>query len=190
MHIGVAEGSLDAGIVCQLDLLTRLTRLLGHHLLDGAVLVVLRGQQRVAVGGVVLHGNLQHGVGRCGILRILSHEVGFACQAEQIGLLAHDLRHDDTLRSGAVGTLGNDQFTLLADNVLSTRIVAFRLLKGLLAVHHAGAGHLAELHYISSFDFHSSCTFLVIVDKHSCNYSAFSSAAGAAVSTVATPGSS
>ena len=159
VYVGRAVGSLDAAVVGQLNLLARLTRLLGHHLLDGVTLIVLRGKQRVAVGCVVLHGYLQHGLCRSGILGVLGHEVGLAGQAEHVCLLADDFRYNDTLRSGTVGTLGNHQLTLLADNVLSTRIVAFRLLKGLLAVHHAGAGHLAELHHISSFDFHSLCIF-------------------------------
>ena len=70
-------------------------------------------------------------------------------------LLAYDLRNDDTLGSGAVGALGDDELTFLADNVLSAGKITFSFDEGLLAVHHTGAGHLAELHYISSFDFHN-----------------------------------
>ena len=65
------------------------------------------------------NGNLQHGLGRSRVLGVLSHEIRLASQAEKVGLLAHDLRHDHTLRSGTVGTLRNDELTLLADNVLS-----------------------------------------------------------------------
>ena len=94
-------------------------------------------------------------VGRCGIFCILSHEIGLAGQAEKVSLLAYDLRNDDTLGSGAVGALGDDELTFLADNVLSAGKITFGFDEGLLAVHHTGAGHLAELHYISSFDFHN-----------------------------------
>ena len=139
--------------------LARLSRFLGHHLLDGVAFVILRGHQGVAVCGVVLYGNLQHRVGRCGIFCILSHEIGLAGQAEKVSLLAYDLRNDDTLGSGAVGALGNDELAFLADNVLSTCKVTFGLDQGILAVHHTGTGHLAELHYISSFDFHNNFPF-------------------------------
>ena len=60
VHVSGAVGSLDAAVVSQLDLLARLTRFLGHHLLDGAALCVFRSHQRIAVGSVVLHGDLQH----------------------------------------------------------------------------------------------------------------------------------
>ena len=159
VYVSSAVGSLDAGIVCQLDLLTRLTRFLGHHLLDGVAFGVLGSHQGVAVCGVAVYGNLQHRLGRSGIFCILSHEVGLARQAEDIGLLTYDLRNDDTLGSGAVGTLGNDELTFLADNVLSACKVTFGFDQGFLAVHHTGTGHLAELHYISSFDFHNTFPF-------------------------------
>ena len=155
VHVSGAVGSLDAAVVSQLDLLARLTRFLGHHLLDGAALCVFRSHQRIAVGSVVLHGDLQHGLCRSRILGVLGHEVGLARQAEDVSLLAYDLRNDDTLGSGAVGALGDDELTFLADNVLSAGKITFSFDEGLLAVHHTGAGHLAELHYISSFDFHN-----------------------------------
>ena len=154
VDVTCAVGSLDAGVVGQLDLLAGLTRLLGDHLLDGAALGVLRSQQDIAVGGVGRNGDLEHGVGRSGVLGVLRHEVGLAGQAEDVGLAALDLRHDDTLGGGAVGTLGDDELTLLADDVLCAGEIALGLHERLLAVHHAGSGHLAELHYVGCFDFH------------------------------------
>ena len=62
VHVSSAVGSLDAGIESQLDFLARLTRLLGHHLLDSAAFGILGCQQRIAVRSIGFHGNVQHRV--------------------------------------------------------------------------------------------------------------------------------
>ncbi len=116
---------------------------------------VLGSQERIAVGSVGSDRNLQHGVGGSGVLGILSHEVGLAGEAEDISLATHDFSHDNALGSGTVGTLGNDELTLFADNILCAVVIALRLDECLLAIHHAGTRHLAELHHIGSFDFHN-----------------------------------
>ncbi len=72
-------------------------------------------------------------------LAVLSHEVGLACQAEDVSLLAYDLRNDDTLGSGAVGALGNDKLAFLTDDILGTREVALGFDQSILDVHHACA---------------------------------------------------
>ena len=155
VNVCVAIGSLDTAVVCQLDLLARLTRLLGHHLLNGATLVVLDGKQGSRICGVVLDGNVENGIGRSGELRILGNEVGLARKAQKICLRTYDLRYYNAFGGAAVGTLAYNKLTLLADDILSALVIALGLDESLLAVHHACARHLAELHYICCFYFHS-----------------------------------
>ena len=151
----MAIGSLDTGVIGHFDLLAGLSRFLGHHLFDGASLCVLHGHQRILVDSIGGNGDIDHRIGRSSELGVLSNEVGLAGETQHVGFRAHDARYDDTLRSVALGTFGNDQLTLLTDDVLSARKIAFGLHECILAIHHAGTGHLAELHYISSFDFHN-----------------------------------
>ncbi len=51
----------------------------------------------------------------------------------------------------AVGTLAGHALTLLADNLHGTVHVAVGLGKCILAIHHAGHRHLAQLRYVCQF---------------------------------------
>ena len=108
------------------------------------VLGDLLAAHEARVGGGDVHGDVAHqrlelvGAG---------HEVGLAVDLDQHADLAAgvDVGADHALGGDAAGLLGGARQALLAQVVDGLLHVALGLDQGVLAVHHAGAGALAEL---------------------------------------------
>ena len=62
------------------------------------------------------------------------------------------LRVDEALLGGLLRALGGDGRAELAEELHGGVVVALGLQEGLLAFHHAHAGHLAELHHVGGGD--------------------------------------
>jgi hypothetical protein len=79
-------------------------------------------------------------------LAALGDEVGLAVQLDQDTLVAVLQQGDHSAVAGVAAlTLGNALLALDAEQLDGVLDVAVRLVQGLLAVHHSGAGQLTEL---------------------------------------------
>ena len=118
----------------------------GHDGLHGLA-VDLGGLQRLHVGRLGGQGGLGDLLGVGLELLVHAHEVGLAVQLDDgaggAGVV-HD-GHDGALVGGTAGLLGHGGQTAGAQHVDGLLHVALGLGQGLLALHHARAGHLAEL---------------------------------------------
>src|SRR4051812_28229258 len=107
----------------------------------GALLpVVLGGQQRVDVGRLLLQHDVEQTVGQLHEVGVLGDEVGLAVELEQRAVLADD----DAVRGGALEALADVLGALDPQELDGLVVVAVGLGERLLAVHHAGAGGVAE----------------------------------------------
>ena len=153
------EGSLHERIVCEHVLLAGLAGLGLDGLGDGVAVRHLAGLQALDVGRAVRDRDVGDGVGQILEIGVAGDEVGLAAEADEDRLAAGHAGLHRTLGSLAVGALGGHELTLLADDADGLLEVAFGFLKGLLAVHHAGGGHLPELHYICCSNCHIAFCF-------------------------------
>ena len=137
------ERSLHEGVVSEDVLLAGLAGLLLDCLGDGQAVSHLAGLEGLEVGRAVGDGDV--GDSLCEGLEglVAGDEVGLAAKAHEDTLVAVDAGLDGAFGGLAVSALGGDELTLLADDVHSLVEVAFGLDESLLAIHHAGAGHLA-----------------------------------------------
>ena len=87
-------------------------------------------------------------------IRVPGHEVGFAGDLDEGDLPVVGLDEDAALVGGAAGALLDARHAPLAEELLGAGEVAVRLDQGLLAVHHARAGLLAQVLYIVCLDIH------------------------------------
>ena len=161
------------GLARVLDVVLRDERLLVHHLVDATgdnlLANVLRLGQQVFLlhfdGALTLH-HLLVGIGRVDVLNLRARgdlhgevlreflepvtagdEVGLAVEFEQDADAAAgvDVRHDATFGGDAARLLVRGGHALLAQPRGGFFDATFALLKRLLAVHHTGAGGVAEL---------------------------------------------
>ena len=106
----------------------------------------------LGVGGGDVHGDIVHQ-----LLEIVGagHEIGLAVDFHQDAELAAgvDVAADQALLGDARGLLVRGRDATLPQNDFRVAQVAVGLYQGALAVHHAGAGAVAELLYELSGDF-------------------------------------
>src|SRR5829696_1748012 len=102
--------------------------------------VGLGGQQRLGVGRPRLQRDVEQALGERHEVGVLGDEVGLAVELEQRAVLADD----DAVGRGALEALADVLGTLDAQELDGLVVVAVGLGQGLLAVHHAGAGGVAE----------------------------------------------
>ena len=76
-----------------------------------------------------------------------------------------DAGEDSTFGGLTVSALGSDELAFLADDVNSLLEVTFGLDEGLLAVHHTGAGHLTQFHYVLSSNFHNVFLLILMIQQ-------------------------
>ena len=143
MDILLHERSLHQGIVCEDVLLSGLAGLLLDCLGDGQAVSHLASLESLEIGGAVGDGDI--GDRLCKGLEgfVAGDEVGLATEADKDTLATCDAGLDGAFGGLAVSALCGHELALLADDVHSLVEVAFGLHEGLLAIHHAGAGHLA-----------------------------------------------
>ena len=125
---------------------------LGHGQLGAGILAVHQG---IHIGGVVIQNGLGDILDEGDEQVALGAEVGLAVDFHQG---AHAVLHQGighTLGGDAAGLLGGLGQALLAQILNGLVHVAVALGQGLLAVHHAHAGHLAQGLHISSSKRHS-----------------------------------
>ena len=119
---------------------------LGECRLNGLALQGLL-EERVDISGVRLGNDLGNGGGKTGELGVGAHEVGLAGNLAESagGSIIGNERAYGTLVGLAAGLLGGSGKAVLAEDVNSGIHVAVSLDERLLALHHGGIGHLAEL---------------------------------------------
>ena len=139
------ERSLEAGVVGENVLLTGLAGLVGDVLVEGVTGGGLHSLEGGEVGRELGDGGVSDGSGEGLEIRGGSHEVGLATEADEDGLSAFHAGKDGALGGFVVTALGKGGLALLAEDLDGALEVAFGLGEGLLAIHHAGAGHVAQL---------------------------------------------
>ena len=102
--------------------------------------VDLGGQQGLGVGRLLLQRDVEQALGELDEVGVLGDEVGLAVELEQRAVLADD----DAVGRGALEALADVLGALDAQELDGLVVVAVGLGEGLLAVHHAGAGGVAE----------------------------------------------
>ncbi len=119
---------------------------LGELVGDGIAVHAL-GEEGVDVGRGGRGDDLGDVGGKAGELGVGAHEVGLAGELEEgTGLaVSGDERGDSALVGLAAGLLGGLGQAVLAEDVDGGIHIAIGLDEGLLALHHRGIGHLAEL---------------------------------------------
>jgi len=145
VHVLGHERSLDTGIVSQHVLLTGLAGLVGDVLVEGVTRGGLDGLEGLEVGRELGDGGVGDGRGKGLEIRRSGDEVGLATEAHEDGLSTVHTAQDSTLGGFVVTPLGEGGLTLLAKDLDGTLEIAVGLGEGLLAIHHAGAGHVAQL---------------------------------------------
>src|SRR5579883_2581203 len=151
-HFVILDEALieEAGLFVKLaelafdDLFDDLRRLAAVLHLGAEDLLLLLAAQIARRGGRDVHGQIvQEGL-ELGRAR---HEVGFTGELDEDADLAAgvDVSADGALGGGARGLLGGGGDALLAQPDLGLRQIALVFGQGLLAVHHRGAGAVAEL---------------------------------------------
>ena len=139
------ERGLDGAVVSEHVLLTGLAGLVGDVLVEGVTRSGLDGLESREVGGELGDGSVCDGSGEGLEVGRGSHEVSLAAEAHEDGLPTLHAGKDGTLGGLVVTALGKGGLAFLAEDFDGALEVAFGLGKGLLAVHHAGAGHVAQL---------------------------------------------
>ncbi len=146
VDVGRHGAALDEREAGQLDVLAQRVDGVGHHGLHRLALGV-GGLEGLQVGGLGGQGGLGDLLGVGLELVVHAHEVGLAVELHdgaRRGVVGDD-GHDRALVGGAAGLLGNGGQAGVAQDVDGLFQVGFGLDERLLALHHAGAGHLAEL---------------------------------------------
>ena len=154
MHIGSHVRGLELAVESQGVLLTALAGLLGDGVFDRLAISHLRSLEGFEVGRASRDGGIGDGVGQGLELGVLGDEVGLAAEAYEDTLSVGDAGLDGSFGGLAVGTFGGHELAFLTDDFLGAGEVTFSFDKGLLAIHHAGAGHLAQFCDVCCFDFH------------------------------------
>ena len=139
------ERGLEGGVVGENVLLTGLAGLVGDVLVEGVTGGGLHSLEGGEVGRELGDGGVSDGSGEGLEIRGGGHEVGLATEADEDGLSAFHAGKDGALGGFVVTALGKGGLALLAENLDGALEVAFGLGEGLLAIHHAGAGHVAQL---------------------------------------------
>ena len=146
MDIG-GDGALIPGEAADLDVLADGLDVLLEQVVHGLVAVGLAGQQSLHVRGVLGDDHVGAGVDKSLELSVLSHEVGLGVDLDDHGHLAavRDLGEGHALGGNTAGLLLGGSQALLPQEINSLVHVAVTLGEGLLAIHHAAAGHFPEL---------------------------------------------
>ena len=153
LAVGVDIGAEGAVVGCEaleaadLHVLAHDVNHLGERGLEGLAIGELGGLEGLDVGGVGLGDHGGDVLGEAGELRVCAHEVGLAGDLGERGGLAvlGDVGGDGAFVGLAAGLLDSLGHAHLAKDVDGLLDVAIGLDEGLLALHHRGVGHLAEL---------------------------------------------
>src|SRR5947208_12482950 len=140
VRVEQAVGRLETGDASELDLLAQRSGQALDEVVDGAALVRL-GADVV----VTLLDNEAREVGQCALEHVpLGDEVGFAVELDDGSRAALDEHVDRALIGLTAGTLRGTGDALLTQPVLGLVEVTFGFFEGALAIHHPGAGDLAQ----------------------------------------------
>ncbi|CAN4002999.1 Tyrosine recombinase XerC, partial [Dysosmobacter welbionis] len=169
VHIGHGDVLGEAGEAADLDVLADHQ----HHLLlllgDGQVGAdVLALHQRVQVGGSLLGHSGGHALDEVHELLVLAHEVGLGVDLDHHAHAVDDGGIGHTLGGNAAGLLGGGGHALLAQPLHGLVHIAVGGGQRLLAIHHAHAGHLAQVLYISCGKSHFEFLQTVLVYTRKC----------------------
>ena len=145
MNVLAHDGSLEGTVVSQNVLLTGLTGLVGDVLIQGVTVCSLGSLEGLQICGELGDSGIGDGSGESLEVGGSGHEVGFATEAYEDGLATVDAAQNSTLSGFVLTTLGKSGFTFLTKDFNGTLEVAGGFFEGLLAVHHAGAGHVTQL---------------------------------------------
>ena len=163
MDIGNGEAVGDAGKAADAHVLADGEEQLVLGILDGA----LTGDpgavhQRVDVGRILLGDDLGHALDEVVERLAVGDEVGLAVDLDHNADTVDDGSVSHTLSSHAAGLLRLGSEALLAQIHDGLFHIALALDEGLLAVHQAAAGGLAELVNNSSSDSHSDILLKIV----------------------------
>ena len=141
---GDMVAAVDADHAAQLQVFADLGDQRAASFFDRAAAREGRSLQCVDISGAAVQGNLGDSVGESEEVLVLGDEVGFAVDLDQHGLAAGLRHHDATFGGDAIGLLVSLGQALLAQPFDRRVHVAVVLGKCLFALHHAGAGTLAQ----------------------------------------------
>ena len=139
----------------ELDFLTGFAHQVRNMIGDGTA-VHVESEYLFASFGVSLHGEVDELLAGGNEFCVLSDEVGFAAEHEDVtlGAVGVDLSHYAALVGSTVGTLSGDFLAFLSEDVDSFVEIAFCFYEGVLAIHHTDTGHFSQLIDLCCFDFH------------------------------------
>ena len=165
MDIGHGDTVHIEGEAADLDVLADDQDHLLLLLLHGAAIAEVGGHQGLQVGGLDLGHNSGHALDEVHKLLVLAHEVGLGVDLDHH---AHAVNHSGVshaLGGDAAGLLLRGSQAPLAEDLHGLVHVALGLGQGLLAVHHAHAGHFAQGLYVFRSDRHNHITSVILVLK-------------------------
>ena len=145
VDVGGDAAGIDGGGAGELDVLAQHVDGVGEDVLDGLALEG-GGAQSLDVGGLGSQSGAAELLGVGLELLVHAHEVGLAVQLDDgggLGIIGQN-GHDGALVGGTAGLLGGSGQTAGAQHVDSLLHIAIGLDERLLALHHAGVGHLAQ----------------------------------------------
>ena len=145
--------------------LANLRNIVGQLLLDGAPLGILSSTERFHVGTVLKH-ELRDVADEILENLVLRDEIRLGVHLDDRAVIAFDGDADETLGGRTAGLLGGRRQALGAQPVDRRFHLAVRLGKRLLAVHHAGAGALAQFLHTRGRDL--SHVLLPLVPRGEC----------------------
>ena len=153
---------LNPLVVAEFHLLTCFTDLVSDVLSHGAA-VVYDSLHLVEAFCLGVKGNLEDLLCESTERLVLCHEVGFALKGNDCSKVAVGAGEHAALGGVAVLALCGYGLTLLADDFYGCLDVAVGLCQGVLAVHHACAGHVAQFLDIFNANCHNVCSLNIIV---------------------------
>ena len=161
MNVGGDAASLDDSSASEVHVLAERVDGIGEHVLDGLALCV-DSLQSLNVLDVGSHGGTGDLLGVALELLVHADEVGLAVELDDsaLGRVVGNDSHNGALVGGTADLLGGSGQTTGTKNVNGLVHIAIGLDESLLALHHAGVGHFAELFDHCSGNCSHGCSFL------------------------------
>ena len=165
MDIGHGNAVGVEGEAANLDVLADDQDHLLLLLLHGATVAEGQSHQGVQISGLLLGDHGGHALDEVHELLVLAHEVGLGVDLDHHAHAVDDGGIGHALGGDAAGLLLRGGQALLAEDLHGLVHIALGLGEGLLAVHHAHAGHLAQGLYVFRGDCHNHITSISKLKK-------------------------
>ncbi|MBR6921965.1 MAG: leucine-rich repeat protein, partial [Clostridia bacterium] len=126
-----------------------------HDLVVDSAFAISDSFESVGISGIVSDSGSKNILCKFNEVSVFSHKVGFAIERNDICFFAigRNTTEYATFLSVTLGAFRSDFLSFFSEDVDSGIKVAVAFHEGFFAVHHTCAGHAAEFHNLSSFNF-------------------------------------